>query len=47
MTLARKVGVSQAFLAQMELGTRTGTIGVYLKLAPALGVRIKDLVEAS
>ena len=43
--LAAKVGVSQAFLAQLERGTRTGPVGLHAKLARALGVRIEDLLS--
>jgi DNA-binding XRE family transcriptional regulator len=43
--LAELVGISQAFLSQLELGLRTGSIGLHAKLARALGVRIEDLVN--
>jgi DNA-binding XRE family transcriptional regulator len=43
--LAELVGISQAFLSQLELGLRTGSIGLHAKLAHALGVRIEDLVN--
>jgi DNA-binding XRE family transcriptional regulator len=42
--LAAEVGVSQPFLAQIEAGTRDGTVGVLSRIARALGVRIDDLV---
>jgi len=45
--LAETVGISQAFLAQVERGVRTGTIGLHVKLARALGTRIEDLLEPS
>jgi DNA-binding XRE family transcriptional regulator len=41
---AAEIGVSQPFLAQIEAGKRSGTIGVLARLAKALGVRIDDLV---
>jgi DNA-binding XRE family transcriptional regulator len=43
--LARKVGVSQAYLAQVETGARTGPVSLYVKLARALDVRVEDLVD--
>lgn len=43
--LAEAVGISQAFLAQIENGARTGTVGQYKKLAAALSVRIEDLLS--
>jgi DNA-binding XRE family transcriptional regulator len=42
--LAEMVGVSQAFLAQLEGGVREGGVGLHLKLANALKVRVEDLV---
>jgi hypothetical protein len=36
-------GISQAFLAQVEAGVRTGSIGLHLKLARALNLRMEDL----
>ncbi len=45
VALAEDAGITQPFLAQMEAGRRTGTIGVLLKLAKALGVRVEDLVS--
>jgi DNA-binding XRE family transcriptional regulator len=44
--LAAKIGVSQAFLAQLERGQRRGTVDVYLKLAPVFGLRVEDLVNS-
>ncbi len=43
--LATEVGVSQPFMAQLEAGTRDGTVGVLSRIARALGLRIEDLVE--
>jgi predicted transcriptional regulator len=45
VALAAEVGVSQPFMAQLEAGTRDGTIGVLSRIARALGLRIEDLVE--
>jgi DNA-binding XRE family transcriptional regulator len=42
--LAETVGKSQAYLAQIEAGRRTGTVDVYVRLASALKVRIEDLL---
>jgi DNA-binding XRE family transcriptional regulator len=42
--LAGRVGVSQAYLAQVETGARTGSVNLYVKLARALDVRVEDLV---
>jgi DNA-binding XRE family transcriptional regulator len=42
--MAQMIGISQAFLAQMESGQRTGSIGQYQKLARALDIRIEDLL---
>lgn len=42
--LAQAAGVSQAFLAQIETGRRSGTVGVLARIARELGVRIDDLV---
>jgi len=41
--LANMVGISQAFLAQVEAGVRMGSIGLHLKLARVLNVRMEDL----
>ena len=43
--LAADIGVSQAFLAQLEGGRREGSIGVLVKLARALSVRVDDLIN--
>lgn len=43
--LADKVGVSQAYLAQLEASEREGGVKVWAQLAEALGVRIDDLVN--
>ncbi|HET6605305.1 MAG TPA: helix-turn-helix transcriptional regulator [Rhodopila sp.] len=42
--LAGRVGVSQAYLAQVETGARTGSVSLYVKLARTLDVRVEDLV---
>ncbi|HSU06910.1 MAG TPA: helix-turn-helix transcriptional regulator [Acetobacteraceae bacterium] len=42
--LARSVGISQAYLAQIETGRRIGDVGLYARLARRLAVRIEDLV---
>ncbi len=42
--LAKAVHISQAYLAQIETGKRTGAIGIYASLARALGLRIEDLL---
>ena len=42
--LATACDISQAYLAQIELGKREGTVGVYKRLASALTVTIDDLV---
>jgi DNA-binding XRE family transcriptional regulator len=44
--LAAQAGISQPYLAQMEAGTRTGTVDVYARLAKALRTRIDDLVAS-
>lgn len=42
--LAKTAGISQAYTAQIEAGTRTGGVDTYAKLAKALGVQIEDLL---
>ena len=42
--LAIEVGVSQAFLAQIEGGKREASVSVLVRIAQALGVRLDDLV---
>jgi DNA-binding XRE family transcriptional regulator len=42
--LAEAVGKSQAYLAQIEAGRRTGTVDVYARLASVLKLRIEDLL---
>jgi DNA-binding XRE family transcriptional regulator len=44
--LAAKADISQPYLAQIEAGTRTGTVDVLARLAKALRLRIDDLVES-
>ncbi|MGF1643768.1 MAG: helix-turn-helix domain-containing protein [Thiotrichales bacterium] len=41
--LAERIGISQAYLAQIENGQRDGTLTVYRALAGALGVDLDDL----
>lgn len=43
--LAERVGVSQAFLAQLERGSRTGSVALHMRLGRALGIRVEDLVS--
>jgi DNA-binding XRE family transcriptional regulator len=43
--LARKAGISQAYAAQIEAGSRTGGIGTYVKFSKILGVKIEDLLS--
>jgi transcriptional regulator with XRE-family HTH domain len=45
--LAKAVGVSQAYLAQVEGAKRTGEIGLYRRLAAKLGLEIEDLLPPS
>jgi transcriptional regulator with XRE-family HTH domain len=42
--LAAMVGISRAYLTQIETGERTGTIEVTARLARALGCLIEDLI---
>jgi transcriptional regulator with XRE-family HTH domain len=44
--LAAMVGISRAYLAQIEGGERTGTIEVMARLARALGRSIEDLIAS-
>jgi DNA-binding XRE family transcriptional regulator len=41
--LAEAVGISQAYLAQIEHGKRMGDVRLYGRLAHALGVEVGDL----
>jgi DNA-binding XRE family transcriptional regulator len=43
--LAEKVGLSQSYLAMMEMGEREGTIKALRQIAKALKVDIDDLVD--
>lgn len=45
--LASACNISQAYLAQIELGKREGTVEVYRRLAAALAVTVDDLVGSS
>ena len=42
--LARKAGITQPFLAQIETGAREGTVTVLKRIAQALDIRIEDLI---
>lgn len=42
--LGAGVGITQAYLAQIETGRRGGDVQLYARLAKALRVRIEDLV---
>lgn len=42
--LAQLVEVSQPFIAQLEAGQKDASVGIYGRMARALGVRIDDLV---
>src|SRR2546422_45336 len=44
--LARRVGVSQSAISQMEAGDRSPSYGMLLQLADALGVSVAYLVGA-
>jgi len=41
--LAKEVGISQAYLAQIERGRRVGDIQLYRRLAGALRLEIEDI----
>jgi DNA-binding XRE family transcriptional regulator len=43
--LAKAVGISQPYLAQMETGRRIGAVVDFAELARTLGVRIEDLLS--
>ena len=43
--LADRIGVSQAYLAQLEASEREGGVKVWAQLADAIGVRIEDLIN--
>jgi DNA-binding XRE family transcriptional regulator len=43
--LAKKIGVSQAHITQIETGARGGSVESYRKIAKALGITIDDLVD--
>ena len=42
--MARSVGVSQPYLAQLENGQRDGSVSVYQRLARLLGLRVDELL---
>jgi DNA-binding XRE family transcriptional regulator len=41
--LAAKAGLAQAYVSQVETGTRDGTVGTLKKIAAALGVTLDDI----
>lgn len=43
--LAKKIGVSQQFIQQMETGQKCPSLDTALRLATALGCKLDDLVE--
>lgn len=45
--LAKKIGVSQQFIQQMETGQKCPSLDTALRLAAALGCKLDDLVEAT
>lgn len=45
-TLAGQVGVSQAYLAQIESAKRSGDIRIYRRLSAVLGVDIEELLPS-
>jgi DNA-binding XRE family transcriptional regulator len=42
--LARKAGITQAFLVQIETGSRDGTVAVLKRISDVLGLRLEDLI---
>jgi DNA-binding XRE family transcriptional regulator len=44
--LARQVGVSQSFIAEIELGKKVGEPALYRRMAEALAVTMEQLVPA-
>jgi DNA-binding XRE family transcriptional regulator len=42
--MAREVGVSQPYLAQLENGQREGSVSVYQRLARRLGLSVDELL---
>ena len=43
--LAARVGISQSYLASLEVGNRVGKPALIKRLAHALAVRMDDIVE--
>jgi transcriptional regulator with XRE-family HTH domain len=43
--LAARVGISRAYLTQIEIGERTGTVEVMARLSRCLGCLIEDLIQ--
>ncbi|MSO99692.1 MAG: XRE family transcriptional regulator [Acetobacteraceae bacterium] len=42
--MAREIGVSQPYLAQLENGQRVGSVSVYQRLARRLGLSVDELL---
>ena len=42
--MAREIGVSQPYLAQLENGQREGSVSVYQRLAKRLGLSVDELL---
>ena len=42
--MAREIGVSQPYLAQLETGQREGSVSVYQRLARQLGLSVDELL---
>ena len=42
--MAREIGVSQLYLAQLENGQREGSVSVYQRLARRLGLSVDELL---
>jgi transcriptional regulator with XRE-family HTH domain len=42
--MARKIGLSQPYLAQLENGQRQGSVTVYRRLARQLGLSVDELL---
>jgi transcriptional regulator with XRE-family HTH domain len=42
--MARQIGVSQPYLAQLENGQREGSLSVYRRLARRLGLSVDELL---
>ena len=42
--MAREIGVSQPYLAQLENGQREGSVSIYRRLAKSLGLSVDELL---